>query len=52
VFTTTEAAERWISRGEPPADLAALVLLTGRQAFAVALRAGVTQVVTAAGARV
>jgi SseB protein N-terminal domain len=45
VFTTTEAAERWIGRGEPPADLAAFVLLTGRQTFALAARAGITGVV-------
>lgn len=45
VFTTTEAAGRWIEPGQPPADLVALVLLTGRQAFALALRTGVTRVV-------
>jgi SseB protein N-terminal domain len=45
MFTTTEAAERWIRSAEPPTDLAALVLLTGGQAFALALHAGVTRVV-------
>jgi hypothetical protein len=44
VFTTTEAAGRWIGTGQPSADLAALVLLSGRQAFALALGAGVSRV--------
>jgi hypothetical protein len=45
VLTTTEAAEHWIGSGALPTDVAAFVLLTGRQAFALAFRAGVTRVV-------
>jgi hypothetical protein len=45
VFTSSEAAGRWVGPAQPPADLAVLVLLTGRQAFALALRAGVTRVI-------